>query len=99
MEKIPTAEELLTNILSNLKCFETISFLKSEDGKSDLDDLITLINSRTNLHVKAALKAASEDADMIGETQHNNNAPDDIKDFVYVIDNNGPDYGLWVSSK
>lgn len=62
---IPTAEELLTNILSSLDCYETISFLKSEDGEFDLDNLIALINIRTKLHLEAALKAIIENAEVI----------------------------------
>lgn len=38
------------------------------------------------------LERASENANMIGTTQHNNNAPDVHEDFVYVVDSNGPDY-------
>jgi hypothetical protein len=45
------------------------------------------------IKVTAALKCASEKANMLGETQHNNNTPDKIEDFVYVVNSNGSDYG------
>lgn len=51
------------------------------------------------LHVEVALKEASEQANMFGETQHNNNAPDRTEDFIYVVDSNGPDYGYVVNKK
>lgn len=45
------------------------------------------------------LELAAENANMIGETQHNNGAPDVYKDFVYVVDDNGPDYGYAVNKQ
>jgi len=51
------------------------------------------------LHVKAALEAASEKANMLGITQHMNSAPDKYEDFVYVVDSNGPDYGYTVNKE
>lgn len=53
--------------------------------------------SFAKLHVEAALKKASENANMLGITQHNNQAPNQIEDFVYVTDSNGPDYGYEVN--
>ena len=49
------------------------------------------------LHVEQALKEASEKADMLGQTQHNNNAPDEYTGFVYVTNPNGADYGYTVN--
>lgn len=49
------------------------------------------------LHVELALEEASEKADMLGQTQHNNNAPDEYTGFVYVTNPNGADYGYTVN--
>lgn len=48
---------------------------------------------------KQILELAAENANMIGETQHNNRAPDVFEDFVYVSDSNGPDYGYTVNKQ
>lgn len=48
-------------------------------------------------HVTKALEAAADNANMKGESQHNNNAPDVTSDFIYVVDNDGPDYGYTVN--
>jgi hypothetical protein len=45
------------------------------------------------------LELAAENANMIGETQHDNRAPDVFEDFVYVSDSNGPDYGYTVNKQ
>lgn len=57
------------------------------------------LNEYTANVIRQALETAAEKANMIGETQHNNNAPDRIKDFVYVVDSNGPDYGYTVNKE
>jgi hypothetical protein len=49
--------------------------------------------------IKDTLDKGAEKANMIGETQHNNNAPDVTEDFVYVVDSNGPDYGFVVNKE
>lgn len=60
MSNIPTAEELIFDILSDIKCDNEIDWLRSNDGKETLDYLVNQVNSRTKLHVEAALKAAAE---------------------------------------
>lgn len=57
------------------------------------------LNDYTQSVIKQALKTAAENANMLGETQHNNNAPDRTADFVYVVDSNGPDYGYVVNKE
>mgnify|MGYP007069503528 CR=1 FL=1 len=49
--------------------------------------------------IKQALELAAENVNMIGITQHNNGAPDQTSDFVYVYDSNGPDYGYSVNKQ
>ena len=49
--------------------------------------------------IKDTLDTAAENANMLGETQHNNYAPDRTEDFVYVVDSNGPDYGYTVNKQ
>lgn len=48
---------------------------------------------------KQALELAAENANMIGETQHNNGAKDVYSNFVYVVDDNGPDYGYIINKQ
>lgn len=81
MSKIPTAAEFIAK--------------KIEMGDAGSTRLMLIEFAK--LHVEAALEAAAEKANMIGETQHNNNAPDQYEDFVYVSDPNGPDYGYRVN--
>jgi len=58
MEKIPTAEELLNEILSCLKIER-----EALDNDPELKPyLLEQINNRTKLHVKAALEAAAQNA-------------------------------------
>ena len=80
MEKIPTAEE----------------FVNQYDWENSTLDIPSVLIEFAKLHVQAALEAASENAQMIGVTQHDNDAPDVHSDFVYVVDSNGPDYGYTV---
>jgi hypothetical protein len=54
---IPTAEDLLTTIMSYLKIDYSIDELNSLDPDL-VPELVEEINSRTRLHVEAALKAA-----------------------------------------
>lgn len=77
---IPTAEEFA---------------LETMQG-TDLQEIERALINFAKLHVEAALKAASEKAQMVGETQHDNNAPDVHSDFVYVVNSNGADYGYTV---
>lgn len=87
---IPTAEELVLSIASP-------NFWELYNGVKE--QLVDKIIEQNKLHVKAALEKAAEDANLIGETQHNNRAPDVIRDFVYVADSNGPDYGFTVNKE
>lgn len=58
MEKIPTAEELLNEILSCLKIER-----EALDNDPELKPyLLEQINNRTKLHVKAALETAAQNA-------------------------------------
>ncbi len=80
-------------------------FLKKLDDASgttwtDSDiDICKAFIEFAKLHVEAALEAASEKANMFGETQHSNNAPDVYEDFVYVSNPNGADYGYRVNKE
>ena len=67
MEKIPTAEEFLEDNLSN-----------PTKGWSEKKRLIEF----AKLHVEAALKAASENA----ETEEECGNPYDPEDYYYVVD-------------
>jgi hypothetical protein len=82
-------------------------YTRYEDHSDGFGHSSTVYNKRlceqvrklVEYHVTEALKAASEQANMIGETQHNNGAPDVTSDFVYVVDSNGPDYGYVVNKE
>ena len=56
---IPTAEDLLSTIMSYLKIDYSIDELRELDPDL-VPELIEEINSRTRLHVEVALKKASE---------------------------------------
>lgn len=62
-EEIPSAENILINILSTVK-IDNIDEIKEADPEL-IPYLIELINNRTKLHVEAALKAAAENADLL----------------------------------
>lgn len=65
MEQLPTAEKLIFEILSNVKCDNEIEFLQlTEDGKEILSYLVEEVNNRTKSYVQAALKAASENVEL-----------------------------------
>jgi predicted translin family RNA/ssDNA-binding protein len=62
---IPTAKQLLFNILSEVKCDSIIDYLEDdEDGKELLVELIEEINIRTRMHVKFALAAALRNSEV-----------------------------------
>jgi len=64
-----------------------------------LSDMKECMIEFAKLHVEAALEEASKKANMLGVTQHNNNAPDVYEDFIYVSNDNGPDYGYTVNKE
>jgi len=87
-------EEILKN--SNVH----VEFLKGlviPDGNNgtELDRVIDAMKEAC----KQTLELAAENANMIGETQDDNGAPDIYEDFVYVSDSNGPDYGFIVNKQ
>ena len=79
MNKIPTAEELLKDIVSCLK-------MEWEDLENDPDlipYLIEEINNRTKLHVQDALKEAAEKAQWKQESEETSFGADKSRyDFV-----------------
>lgn len=89
MSNIPAASEFFYKSL--------VQSSIDEDGNYSVYDIQSAMIEFAKIHVEAALKAATEKANMIGETQHDNGAPNIIKDFVYVVDQNGPDYGFTVN--
>lgn len=94
MSKIPTTEEILKRNIPK-------EYVEKGFSYGDLYPhwIYNAMIEFAKLHVEAALKAASEQANMFGETQHNNNAPDRTEDFIYVVDSNGPDYGYVVNKE
>lgn len=60
-DKIPTAEQLLLEIMGCLKLDHGLGELNENDPEL-VPYLLEEINKRTKLHVEAALKAASEKA-------------------------------------
>lgn len=90
MNNIPTAEEIA------LKVEDVASY---EELQNPIIFASLVAKEFAKLHVKAALEAASENTQMIGVTQHDNDAPDIHSDFVYVVDSNGPDYGYTVNKE
>lgn len=92
LERKINLEEIL--IQENRKAF-------NEEGYSNYFTAIqhSIIQKAMKEACKQVLEAAAENADMIGETQHNNGAPDKYENFVYVIDSNGPDYGYTVNKQ
>jgi len=93
MSKTPTAEDFLQDHLEISHFYDD----KTNQMVCFSSDMQKAMIEFAKLHVEAALEAAAEKANMIGETQHNNNAPDQYEDFVYVSDPNGPDYGYRVN--
>ena len=87
--KIKTAEQFATELLS------TINDWAGDRAKNVI--IRSYFIEFAKLHCEAQQEAILEKANMIGETQHLNNAPVDITDFVYVSDSNGPDYGYRVN--
>lgn len=73
-----------------------ISWLKEQQ-------LITFTQEEYNKHIRNVIEKtldnAADKANMLGVTQHNNNAPDVTDEFIYVVDNNGPDYGYTVNKE
>lgn len=57
------------------------------------------LNQYTSNVIEQTLEEAAEKANMLGETQHDNGAPDVQEDFVYVSNSNGPDYGYTVNKQ
>jgi hypothetical protein len=80
MNNIPTAEELLLEIMGCLKMDYSLQELNEFD--SDLVPfLVEQINNRTKLHVEAALKAAIEKVEIHSDSHHNLS-----RDFEYAIE-------------
>ena len=93
MEKIPTAEELLANNIDGLR-----DIIDDEDLFIFYKGVVCeFAKELTKIHVELALEEASEKADMLGQTQHNNNAKDIYTSFVYVCNPIGADYGYTVN--
>ena len=84
MSKIPTAQEFID---------------ENWRGKGLGLDVKGLMIEFAKLHAEAQQEAILEKVNMIGVTQHNNNAPDVYQDFVYVSNDNGPDYGYTVNKE
>ena len=77
---------------------EDFFFQNIQRGVNDThSNYLKIAKEFAKAHVKAALEKAAEDANLIGETQHNNGAPDIIRDFAYESNSNGPDYGFTVN--
>lgn len=83
MERVPSAEEFC-------KTFKPT-------GKTWQENFHQTMIEFAKLHRRAILDEVVKQANMIGETQHDNGAPDVTSDFVYVVDSNGPDYGYRVN--
>ena len=73
-----------------------IHWLKPQEGYFFTPEQLNQFISNV---IKDTLDTAAENANMLGETQHNNYAPDRTEDFVYVVDSNGPDYGYTVNKQ
>ena len=81
MNKIPTAEELLKDIVSCLK-------MEWEDLKNDPDlipYLIEEINNRTKLHVQDALKEAAEKATATIEVEYDDQPSSSFPPSEYAV--------------
>lgn len=84
MERVPSAEEFC-------KTFKPT-------GKTWQENFHQTMIEFAKLHRRAILDAVVDKVDIIGEPQHNYDAPDlTVVDFVYVVDSNGPDYGYRVN--
>lgn len=86
LNKIPTAEEFYNSHDPN---FEKLS-----------PEFCFCMMALYARHIKNdALQTAAEEANLIGETAHNNNAPTVIAESAYEADSNGPDYIFTVNKE